>query len=58
VILRPAPELPSMVAGLPDMPLEKNRHNARVVKLGTIISEFVGDSEYDIPTFVRRQQAL
>ncbi|MEI6126864.1 MAG: cell division protein FtsZ [Pseudomonadota bacterium] len=30
----------------------------KVVKLGTIISEFADDGEYDIPTFVRRQQLM
>jgi cell division protein FtsZ len=31
---------------------------ANVIKIGTIISEFADDGEYDIPTFVRRQQNL
>ena len=29
-----------------------------VIKIGTIISEFTDDGEYDIPTFVRNQRSI
>jgi len=32
--------------------------SAKVVKIGTIISEFTDDGEYDIPTFLRRQESI
>ncbi len=48
----------AVVTQLEDIRLEKMRQDARVVKLGTIISEFADDGEYDIPTFVRRQQVM
>lgn len=41
---------------LPDMPLEKVRQDCRVVKIGTIISEFSEESQWDIPTFIREKQ--
>ena len=31
---------------------------AKVVKIGTIISDFADDGDYDIPTFVRNQQSI
>jgi cell division protein FtsZ len=31
------------------------REQAKVIKLGTIISEFADDSQWDIPTFIRNQ---
>ncbi len=31
---------------------------ANVIKIGTIISEFTDDGEYDIPTFVRNQRSI
>jgi hypothetical protein len=34
------------------------RRDAKVIKIGTIISEFGEDGEYDIPTFVRQQQVI
>ncbi len=37
---------------------EGDQRPANVIKIGTIISEFADDGEYDIPTFVRRQQGL
>lgn len=48
----------TLISDLPSVPLEKTRQDSKVVKLGTIISEFAGDGEYDIPTFVRKQQSL
>lgn len=43
---------------LPDIDLPKMRRDAKVIKIGTIISEFGEDGEYDIPTFVRQQQVI
>lgn len=43
---------------LPDIELPKTRQDAKVIKIGTIISEFGDDGEYDIPTFVRQQQVI
>ena len=45
---------------LPDSVIltERERQKAKVVKIGTIISEFTDDGEYDIPTFVRREQSF
>jgi cell division protein FtsZ len=37
---------------------QDNKSPATVIKIGTIISEFADDGEYDIPTFVRRQQSF
>ena len=37
---------------------DTEKRHANVIKIGTIISEFADDGEYDIPTFVRRQQGL
>ena len=31
------------------------KEQAKVIKLGTIISEFADDSQWDIPTFIRNQ---
>jgi cell division protein FtsZ len=50
---RPAPAVQ-----LPDIELTKIRKDAKVIKIGTIISEFGEDGEYDIPTFVRQQQVI
>jgi hypothetical protein len=46
------------VADLPEIQPEKHKQDARVVKVGTIISEFADDGEYDIPTFVRQQKSI
>jgi len=43
---------------LPDIELPKNPQDSKVIKIGTIISEFGDDGEYDIPTFVRQQQVI
>jgi len=43
---------------LADIKLEKFRQDAKVVKLGTIISEFTDDNSYDIPTFLRKEQSM
>ena len=48
---------------MPEPPLIRSWHNedrsdSRVVKLGTIISDFDDDEGYDIPTFVRRKSVL
>jgi cell division protein FtsZ len=51
-----APVVEQDILDLPVSQLEKVRHNTKVVKVGTIISEFAGDGEYDSPTFVRQQQ--
>lgn len=56
--VREAAKQERVVTQLEDVRLEKMRQEARVVKLGTIISEFADDGEYDIPTFVRRQQIM
>ena len=58
-----APELvshtrPTPAVQLPDIELTKIRKDAKVIKIGTIISEFGEDGEYDIPTFVRQQQVI
>jgi hypothetical protein len=37
---------------------DPSQRPATVINIGTIISEFADDGEYDIPTFVRRQQSL
>ncbi|MFC1592145.1 cell division protein FtsZ, partial [Thermodesulfobacteriota bacterium] len=47
-----------LMPALPDIDFEKVRQNTKVVKIGTIISEFADDGEYDIPTFVRQQKSL
>jgi cell division protein FtsZ len=57
------PELVSKPAAaaamqLPDIDLPRMRRDAKVIKIGTIISEFGQDGEYDIPTFVRQQQVI
>ena len=48
---------------LPEAPIirswkNEDRSDSRVVKLGTIISDFDDDESYDIPTFVRRKSVL
>jgi cell division protein FtsZ len=45
-------------AELPDIEIGKFSEDAKVVKIGTIISEFGEDGKYDIPTFVRQQQVI
>jgi cell division protein FtsZ len=62
-VKKTAPELvshtrPAPAAQLPDIELTKIRKDAKVIKIGTIISEFGEDGEYDIPTFVRQQQVI
>lgn len=60
-VKKAGPELvarPAAAAQLPDIDLPKVRHDAKVIKIGTIISEFGEDGEYDIPTFVRQQQVI
>jgi len=37
---------------------DPSQRPANVINIGTIISEYADDGEYDIPTFVRRQQSL
>jgi cell division protein FtsZ len=37
---------------------EEPERAPRVINIGTIISEFADDGEYDIPTFVRRQHSM
>ena len=49
---------PDAAAELPDIEIGKVSKDAKVVKIGTIISEFGEDGEYDIPTFVRQQQVI
>ena len=49
---------PDAAAELPDIEISKVSKDAKVVKIGTIISEFGEDGEYDIPTFVRQQQVI
>jgi len=49
---------PNAAEQLPDIDLPKIRHDAKVIKIGTIISEYGEDGEYDIPTFVRQQQVI
>ncbi|MCX8042828.1 MAG: cell division protein FtsZ, partial [Desulfobacterota bacterium] len=56
--VREVPKQERVVTQLEDVRLEKMRQEARVVKLGTIISDFADDGEYDIPTFVRRQHMM
>ena len=34
----------------------KDTPSSKIVKIGTIISDFAGDSQWDIPTFIREQQ--
>jgi cell division protein FtsZ len=46
------------VADLPEIQPEKHKQDAKVVKVGTIISEFADDGEYDSPTFVRQQKSI
>ena len=48
--------VPPITPDFPVMEMEKVRQDAKVVKIGTIISEFADDGEYDIPTFIRQQQ--
>ena len=48
----------SMAEELSEIKLEKFRHDAKVVKLGTIVSEFADDGSYDMPTFLRKEQSL
>ncbi len=52
------PEPEPIMNSLHDMEFEKAATDAKVVKIGTIISEFADDGEYDIPTFVRKQQSV
>ncbi len=51
------PKAPAPVQ-LPDIDLPKMRRDAKVIKIGTIISDLGADGEYDIPTFVRQQQVI
>jgi hypothetical protein len=37
-------------------PPEKDTPSSKIVKIGTIISDFAGESQWDIPTFIREQQ--
>ena len=46
------------VSDAPKIQLEKLRQGAKVIKVGTIISEFADDGEYDTPTFLRHQKSL
>jgi len=48
----------SVITELQDIRLEKMRQEAKVVKLGTIISDFTDDSGYDTPTFLRKEQGI
>lgn len=42
-----------------DIPkVQTEKENAKVVKIGTIISEFAEDGEFDTPTFIRKQQNM
>ncbi|MCP4716143.1 MAG: cell division protein FtsZ [Deltaproteobacteria bacterium] len=51
------PHDPPTVDDLPPIEMEKVRQDSRVVnKIGTIISEFGDEGEFDTPTFVRQQQ--
>jgi len=56
--VREAMKAAPVVTQLEDVRLEKMRQDARVVKLGTIIDDFGGDDQFDVPTFVRRQQVM
>ena len=56
--VREAMKAAPVVTQLEDVRLEKMRQDARVVKLGTIISEFTDDGSYDVPTFLRNEQHL
>jgi cell division protein FtsZ len=49
---------PAPTMQLPDIKLPKTPQDAKVIKIGTIISEFGEDGQYDIPTFVRQQQVI
>ncbi len=49
---------PVPVMQLPDIELPKTPQDAKVIKIGTIISDFGEDGQYDIPTFVRQQQVI
>jgi cell division protein FtsZ len=49
---------PAPAMQLPDIELPKTPQDAKVIKIGTIISEFGEDGQYDIPTFVRQQQVI
>jgi cell division protein FtsZ len=49
---------PAPAMQLPDIELPKTTQDAKVIKIGTIISEFGEDGQYDIPTFVRQQQVI
>jgi cell division protein FtsZ len=49
---------PEPALQLPDIELTKIKQDAKVIKIGTIISDFAEDGEYDIPTFVRQQQVI
>jgi len=48
----------SVITELQDIRLEKMRQDAKVVKLGTIISDFTDDGSYDTPTFLRKEQGI
>jgi cell division protein FtsZ len=50
--------VPAPTPELPDIDFPAGRHAGKVIKIGTIISEFGDDGEYDIPTFVRQQQVI
>ena len=45
-------------APVPKAGLEGQKKNSNIVKIGTIISEYADDPDYDTPTFVRKQQSL
>jgi cell division protein FtsZ len=48
----------TVITELQDIRLEKMRQDAKVVKLGTIISDFTDDGSYDTPTFLRKEQGI
>jgi cell division protein FtsZ len=52
------PENRLEVSDLPDIALEKVRQDTKAVKVGTIISEYAEDDEYDTPTFIRQQKNI
>ena len=54
----PAKPAPVQAAMARERIKNPSQRPATVINIGTIISEFADDGEYDIPTFVRRQQSL
>jgi cell division protein FtsZ len=54
----PAKPAPVQAAMARERMKDPSQRPATVINIGTIISEFADDGEYDIPTFVRRQQSL